>query len=112
MAGQVWAVRLSPEAEQDFVDIVRWTAEQFGPGQARSYRDILLAAIDELSRGPEPVLSRPREEILPGVRTLHVSRAGRRSRHFLMYRTSADGMIDLLRILHDSMDLPRHLPHP
>ena len=47
------------------------------------------------------------------IRTLHVARDGRKGRHFVMFRVgSIDGrdVIDVLRLLHDSMDLERHLP--
>ncbi len=42
-----WPVRLSASAETDFQEIVRWTARQFGPGQAASYAQILSAAETE-----------------------------------------------------------------
>jgi toxin ParE1/3/4 len=51
-----------------------------------------------------------REEIRPNIRTLHVARHGRRGRHFIMYRAALDHVIEVVRILHDAMDLARHLP--
>jgi len=44
---------------------------------------------------------------MPRVRTLHIARHGR---HFLLYRTVYGRIIEISRILHDRMDLPRHLP--
>jgi hypothetical protein len=34
----------------------------------------------------------------------------RRARHVLLYQVTADREIRVVRILHDSMDLARHLP--
>ena len=53
-----------------------------------------------------------RDEIIPGIRTLHVERHGRRGRHFLVYRAADGQTVEIGRILHDRMDLQRHLPFP
>lgn len=112
MGKQKWLVRLGPLAELDFANILKWTTENFGEQQARTYRDNLVQAVGELSSGPEIAGSKVRSEIIPGLRSLHVARHGRRGRHFLLYRASETGVIEIGRILHDSMDLPRHLPFP
>lgn len=49
----------------------------------------------------------------PNICTLHVAQNGRKGRHFIMFRvaTAQDStVIDVLRFLHDSMNLERHLP--
>ena len=48
-----------------------------------------------------------------GPVALHVARQGRRGRHFVMFRVARapDGnVIEVLRLLHDVLDLQRHLP--
>jgi plasmid stabilization system protein ParE len=30
-------------------------------------------------------------------------------RHFLIYRVNRAGIVEIARVLHDSMDLPRHI---
>jgi toxin ParE1/3/4 len=107
-----WRVRLGAAAELDFANILKWTTENFGSRQARAYRDTLLQAIRELARGPDVAGSRARDEIMPGVRTLHVARHGRRGRHFILYRVVDGRVIEIGRILHDQMDLRRHMPFP
>jgi toxin ParE1/3/4 len=107
-----WRIRLGAIAERDFINIVAWTVERFGPRQAESYRATILAAIKTMEQGPEQLGSRSREDIGEGVRTLHVARSGRRGRHFILYRTDGDGVTEVVRILHDAMDLARHLPNP
>jgi toxin ParE1/3/4 len=106
-----WAVRLTESAETDFRNIVRWSAEQFGTAQARTYARTLSLALEELMAGPEVAGTRVRNDILPGLMTLHVARNRRKGRHFILFRTSADHKqrIDVLRILHDAMDLPQHV---
>ena len=105
-----WRIRLSAEAERDFASVIRWTAETFGARQATIYRDTLTAAVAALAEGPDAPGSAPRDEILAGLRTLHVARAGRRGRHFILYRAADPVTIEVVRILHDGMELARHVP--
>jgi toxin ParE1/3/4 len=101
-------VRLSNAAEADYDEILRWTAGRFGVGQAASYANLLAATLARLERGPSLLGARRRDEIGAGLRTLHV---GRRGRHIILFRvgSEADRTIDVLRILHDAMDLARHI---
>jgi len=110
VADHRWRIRLSVAAEQDLVVLLRWTAEVFGVRQAQVYRDTVIAALAALGDGPDVPGSRARDEILPGLRTLHVARSGRRGRHFVLYRLSDADSIEVVRILHDAMDLARHVP--
>ena len=110
MAEVLWRIRLGAETEQDFRDILEWTAEMFGERQVDIYRATLPNALATLTGGPQIPGSVDREEILPGLRTLHVARNQRRGRHFIMYRAGAGNVIEVLRILHDAMDLARHVP--
>lgn len=104
-----WQVRLGSDAGRDLVRIVRRTRETFGLRQAEVYAETLRAALTALEDGPDIAGSKARDDVQPGFRTLHVARGRRRGRHFVMYRVGA-GMIDVLRILHDAMDLARHVP--
>jgi toxin ParE1/3/4 len=107
MAG-IWTVRLAAAAEQDFRSILDWTMQQFGAAQARRYGDTLVAAITALADGPSPLGWKLRDDVAPGLRILHVARQGRRGRHILLYRARGDGIIEIVRILHDAMDIERH----
>ena len=110
MAELRWRIRLGAAAEVDFANILKWTAENFGARQSRVYRDTLVQAIGELADGPNVAGSRPRDEIMAGLRTLHVARRGRRGSHFLVYRAAPNSTIEIVRILHDRMELRRHVP--
>ena len=107
-----WSVRLTAAAENDFREILRWTSTHFGEIQARIYAKTLAAALKDLTAGPTIVGAKERSEIAKGIYTLHVARSGRKGRHFVMFRVSNDQghqVIDILRLLHDAMDLKRHL---
>jgi toxin ParE1/3/4 len=105
-----WGVRLGAVAELDFANIIKWTSENFGGRQARIYRDTLLSAIGELAKDPRVAGSKARDEIMPGVRTLHVARHGRQGRHLLVYLRREGHIVEIGRILHDQMELELHLP--
>ncbi|WP_322056873.1 type II toxin-antitoxin system RelE/ParE family toxin [Paraburkholderia sp. J63] len=103
-----WTVRLTELARDDFSNIVSWTIEQFGPAQGRAYATTLSLALQDLTNGPALPGVRTRDEIVAGIMTLHVARNRRKGRHFIMFRVGTEDArtIDVLRILHDAMDLP------
>ena len=108
-----WPVRLSAAAEADIQAILDWTLEQFGEAQTRVYAQTLSEALESLATGPKVIGVKARNDIARGLFTLHVARQSRKGRHVIMFRTGRDRshkVIDVLRILHDAMDLPRHLP--
>ncbi|MFM2042573.1 MAG: hypothetical protein RLY86_1149 [Pseudomonadota bacterium] len=109
----IWTVRLSAAAERDFLEILRWTADRFGRRQAKTYARVLGAALEALVSGPTIIGVRRRDDIAPGLLTLHVARTGNKGRHFVLFRITPntdERTIDVLRLLHDSMDISRHLP--
>ena len=106
-----WSIRLTRTAENDFQHILRWTVSRFGRRQGRAYAKTLSLALSDLSNGPDILGAKQRDEIGPGIYTLHIARNGRRGRHFVIFRvnhSSAIPTIDVLRILHETMDLVRH----
>ncbi len=108
-----WRVRLAATAEIDIRNILQWTHERFGDAQAQLYGETLTRAIQALTEGPYVMGSRRRDEIGEGLFTLHVARGRRKGRHLVMYRVGDKGTsrtIEVLRLLHDSMDLVRHVP--
>ena len=110
---------LAPAAERDIEQILAWSHEQFGELARLRYEELLVCAIQDVVADPERAGSHHRPEITSAARTYHlrnsrehVSRAeGRvlRPRHFLLYRTLPDGQVEIGRVLHESMDLERHL---
>lgn len=105
-----WKIRLSEAAENDWRRVLAETLRLFGQKQALTYRELLVDALKSLENGPDNRLSRQRDDIRIGFRLLHIARRGRPGRHFIVYRAEQDHTIEIVRILHDAMDLPRHLP--
>lgn len=91
--------RLSPAAEQDVEDIWLFTAKQWSPVKANLYIRDFLAAFGDLASG-----ERAGTTVLPGQHYYRLLVGS----HLILYRPSAD-RIDIMRVLHQSMDLPRHL---
>jgi toxin ParE1/3/4 len=113
-------VRITPPADEDIIDILAWSAEQFGPSVQERYARLIDAAIRDVADDPERPGSRARPELAQGMRTYHLSFSRQRARgqgsiirkprHFLVYRLRGDTHIEIVRVLHDAMDLERHLP--
>ena len=113
MAGSSWTVRLSAAAEADYRQILRWTVANFSSVQARVYADTLSLALKALGAGPDIIGVKERPEIGRQVLTLDVARNGRKDLHFVMIWVAGgegENLVDVLRLLHDSMDLERYLP--
>ena len=105
-----WRVWLAQGAERDFFNILQWTAEHFGKRQARVYETTLRGALKALEDGPNTPGCLVRPDMGYGIISLHVARKGRKGRHFVVFRIRDEAnAIGVLRILHDSMDLARHL---
>ncbi|NBC34735.1 MAG: type II toxin-antitoxin system RelE/ParE family toxin [Alphaproteobacteria bacterium] len=110
MSEEHWSVILGQKAEEDFSDIIRWTTLNFGKKQADLYIRMINFSIQRLGKGPHIRGSRSRNDVSREIRTLPVADTRRRGRHFLLYRAKVGNVIEIVRILHDSMDLKRHLP--
>jgi len=102
------SVSLATAAQTDLDNIAAWTTGNFGPTQAETYIEAILDTIAELTAPTSPPRSVARDEIAKGVRTLHMRKRGRRGRHFILYSETADE-VRIQRVLHDSMELSRHL---
>ena len=100
-------LRVSAAASADFAAILQWTEQTFGRRQAQTYGDLLAATLGALLEGTDVAGSTPRDEILPGLRALHMRRPGR---HVVLYRVPEPDVVEVMRILHDAMDIERHLP--
>lgn len=102
-----WSVRLAAEADADIADIVAWTTDRFGPKQAEDYVLTLLGGLRSLREGPNALGTRGLASVAPHLRLFRVPR----TRHVLIFRAGpAAQRIEILRILHASMDPALHLP--
>jgi len=92
---------LSPAARADLDGIWDYTAERWNVEQAERYvRDIVdacQALADERRAG----------RIIPEIRKGYYKLAVRS--HFVFYRLTDVGFVDVVRILHQRMDIPQRL---
>jgi toxin ParE1/3/4 len=113
-------VIIAPRARADIASILAWTEESFGPQTLSRYAKLIATAIEQVAENPDRAGSCQRPEIADNCRTYHLffsrkaaGRAGdriRRPRHLLLYRVNESGMVEIGRVLHDSMELKAHLP--
>jgi len=110
MGADPWVVRLTAAA--DYRQILCWSLKHFGRVQARTFADALSAALKTLSTcAAIPCVTEP-TGIATNIRTLHVARVRRKGRHFMAFREGNlknYHVIDVPRLLHDSMGLERHV---
>lgn len=105
-----WTVRLVAVSERDFHEVIKRSAQDFGPLQAEVYAETLATAINALrENGPDTIGVKERKEIGTGIFTLHAASHNRKASHFLVFRVLEIRTIEILRILHDRMDLARHI---
>lgn len=100
-------LRVSVAARRDITKALRFSDQRWGPAQRQAYRALVEEALLDLLENPEHPASRPRDEIRPGVRTFHIARRGRPGRHLIVYRLGPNGALEVMRLLHDAMDLTR-----
>lgn len=92
-------VRLSALARADLREIARYTAERSSTDQATRYASEIRDVLVQLGEGTRE--GRPIEAcegyLKPQVRS-----------HFIVYRKAGSGF-DVIRVLHQRMDVPRQL---
>lgn len=111
--------RISNAARADIVDILRLSQTQFGDQARQRYQTLILVALRALADTPYRIGSHDRDELAPGLRSYHLTHSRQQAkqthgmvkgpRHFVFYRVANDGMIEVVRLLHDAMDVQLHL---
>jgi toxin ParE1/3/4 len=92
---------LSPAAQADLEEIGDHTAQRWDVDQADEYLRGLQHAIERAVANPR--VGHGCDEIRPGYRKLAAGS------HTLYHRLSAEGIVDVVRVLHQRMDVDRHL---
>ncbi len=95
-----YSLTLSPKAEQDIENILRYTGEAWGEKQLLIYRDKLADALEMLRANPAIGHQTPP---LPETHRLYPLGS-----HVIVYRTN-EFVIGVIRILHQRMSVTRHL---
>lgn len=91
---------LSPAARADLEDIWEHTCERWSSDQAEVYVREIQRAVERVAQSPS--IGRTCDEVRPGYRKHAVGS------HVLYYRLVSADVVDIVRILHQRMDVPRH----
>lgn len=91
--------KFTESAEGDFASIIDYTVQRWGGVQAVKYIEGLEELAASLAQTPD--LGKSREDLHKGLIVFPYER------HLLFYRKERHG-ITIVRILHESMDTPRH----
>lgn len=92
---------LSPAAQIDLERIWDYTCHRWNVEQADDYLRELQRAIELAAANPR--IGQACDDIRPTYRKLAAGS------HTLYYRVTSDGVIDVVRVLHQRMDVDRHL---
>jgi toxin ParE1/3/4 len=113
-------LRLTAAARADIVDLLDVSFDNLGPISRQRYEALIDAALEDLRLDPEPIGSAARPELGHGLRTYHLRHSQKRARtadgivrtprHLLAYDQPHPGLVLVVRVLQDSMDLERNLP--
>jgi len=90
---------LTREADLDLDGIWEYSYKQWGKTQANKYLNKLEEHFFMLAENP--YLGKRRYEFAGSPMSFHCER------HVIFYRIAEEG-IEIIRVLHDSMDFPRH----
>ena len=117
MPGVSYKLIRTAKAESDLEDIRDYTIKKHGPKAAKAYTALLRQAFKDIREDPFRPGSHERPEIGVNVRSYHIALSKaraesnvKRPRHFVLYFLPKDNEVVVSRILHDSRDLPRHIP--
>ena len=112
-------LRLSRRAETDIVDILAWSQSRFGIAARRRYERLIVTGLSDVAVDPFRPGSVSRPELGASVWSWHLRNSRQRAaaagatvarpRHFVIYRPAGSDLVEVGRLLHDAMELQRHL---
>ena len=94
------AYRIRPEAEKDLKEVARYTRRTWGQAQARKYLRALHERMQALAANPN--LGVARHDVADGYRSARIGH------HHVFYSQDGDTIV-VVRVLHESMDVQRHV---
>lgn len=106
----------SPAADADIDGILAWSSLRFGASARRRYRALIGQALADIAADPRRAGVRDCGEFLVGMRSYHLRHSRSRSRegavrtprHAIFFRLLDPGTVQIVRVLHDSMDAAQH----
>ena len=94
--------QLSEPAKDDLLGIFLYTLQTWGGEQVPIYLNLAETALQRIAENPMTLGSKNRDDVMSGCRTF------RFGKHIIVYRIKND-IVEIARILHESMDFEQHL---
>ena len=107
-------LEFSPGAGADLDEVLFESASRFGAAAADRYRRLIAAALRDLRTDHRRLNVRTHPGLAAKVYVYHLRYSDKRAagvsnpRHMIVFRLGED-TLTVLRLLHDAMDLTRHL---
>lgn len=95
------SIKYARRAITDLEEITDYTAQNWGSKQAKTYIRGIRTRIEEIARGE--AVAQPMDGVNDKLFKLRVQR------HMIIYEETSQAVF-ILRILHEAMDVPRHIP--
>ena len=108
---------IADAARTDLNDILEWTTGSFGIARRKRFEALMQTELTDLLCDPTRVGVRQRSDIGPGICPHHLSTSRKRTtsaahvakpRHLVLLRLRSN-TLQILRLLHASMDSARHV---
>ncbi|UTA68430.1 type II toxin-antitoxin system RelE/ParE family toxin [Emticicia sp. 21SJ11W-3] len=93
--------RISQLAQQDLEDIWDYTIHEWSREQADKYIEGILASFNSIANGH--AIGKPIDYVLPGYKKALYGK------HYIFYRISSEGITEIIRISHVSIDVKNRL---
>lgn len=113
-----YQLQLAKAAQEDIAQVFEWTVRAFGAPGLKRYEALIQAALSDLVSNHRHVGVRLRDDIGPGICTYHLASSRKRTsvasqvakpRHLIVFRVMGK-VVQVARLLHDTMDFARHAP--
>ena len=109
--------RLARPAQIDLANILSMSVERWGAVGRLRNAAVLAAAMRQVAAEPDGPLTKNRPDLRSGIRSFHVRHARRSAQgakvrrpvHVLYYRVAEEGVIEIIRVLHERMEPSHHL---
>jgi plasmid stabilization system protein ParE len=110
-------VRITGPAQQDIVNILRWSKAEFGAQAKSRYKRLIDRALNDLSRDPAKAGVRSIEDVRSGYFIYHLSHSKRRRdttivrrpRHVIVFLLDERSDVIVARLFDERQMLRRHL---
>lgn len=108
------AAAVSALAQADIAHVLSWIEQRYGERARGRYQQLLSSALRDLAANPLRLGTAARPELGEGVRSYHLRSARKqagvaRPRHLILYRIRGISTVEVGRLLHDAMELERHV---